>query len=154
MRASGWILEAMTDLKLLALDTDDLGVISAHMQDAVFKVGDVRWSQSERNFSLAANRFVWENASEKKRKSFERRRAAIVFKRVEAVRSTGVNRGRTEEVLSLLAITFSQKGDGPEGTIELVLSGKSTIALDVECIEVALADVGGAWETASKPRHP
>uniref|UniRef100_UPI003100C5E0 DUF2948 family protein n=1 Tax=Neorhizobium sp. EC2-8 TaxID=3129230 RepID=UPI003100C5E0 len=144
----------MTDLKLLALDTDDLGVISAHMQDAVFKVGDVRWSQPERNFSLAANRFVWENAAAKQRKGFERRRSAIVFKRVEAVRSTGINRGRKDEVLSLLAITFSQKGDGPEGTIELVLSGKSTIALDVECIEVALADVGGAWETASKPRHP
>lgn len=144
----------MTDLKLLALDTDDLGVISAHMQDAVFKVGDVRWSQPEQNFSLAANRFVWENALARKRKGFERRRSAIVFKRVQAVRSTGINRGRKDEVLSLLAITFSQKGEGPEGTIELILSGKSTIALDVECIEVALADVGGAWETASKPRHP
>jgi hypothetical protein len=144
----------MTDLKLLALDTDDLGVISAHMQDAVFKVSDVRWSQAEKNFSLAANRFAWENATAKQRKGFERHRAAIVFKRVEAVRSTGINRDRADEVLSLLAITFSQKGDGPEGTIELVLSGKSTIALDVECIEVALADVGGAWETASKPRHP
>ncbi|CLQ45843.1 Protein of uncharacterised function (DUF2948) [Mycobacterium tuberculosis] len=73
---------------------------------------------------------------------------------MEAVRSTGINRNRKEEVLSLLAITFNQKGEGPEGTVELVLSGNATIALDVECIEVALADVGGAWETASKPRHP
>ncbi|AXV14391.1 DUF2948 domain-containing protein [Neorhizobium sp. SOG26] len=143
----------MTELKLLALDTDDLGIVSAHMQDAVFKMGDVRWSAPERTLSLAANRFVWEEAG-KRRKSYERRRAALVFKRVEAVRSTGINRNRKEEVLSLLAITFSQKGEGPEGTVELVLSGNATIALDVECIEVALADVGGAWETASKPRHP
>lgn len=143
----------MTELKLLALDNDDLGVISAHMQDAVFKVGDVRWSPAERNFSLAGNRFVWETAG-KKRKGFERRRAAIVFKRVEAVRSTGININKKDDVLSLLTVTFQQKGDGPEGTVELVLSGKATIALDVECIEVALADVGGAWETASKPRHP
>lgn len=143
----------MTELKLLALDKDDLGVISAHMQDAVFKVGDVRWSPSEKTFSLAANRFVWEKAGEK-RKGFERRRSALVLKRVEAVRSAGIDRNRKDEVLSLLAITFAEKGDGPEGTIELVLSGKATIALDVECIEVALADIGGAWETASRPRHP
>ncbi|MGK9052232.1 DUF2948 family protein [Neorhizobium sp. CSC1952] len=143
----------MTELKLLALDKDDLGVISAHMQDAVFKVGDVRWSPSEKTFSLAANRFVWEKAGEK-RKGFERRRSALVLKRVEAVRSAGIDRNRKDEVLSLLAITFAEKGDGPEGTVELVLSGKATIALDVECIEVALADIGGAWETASRPRHP
>jgi hypothetical protein len=143
----------MTELKLLALDTDDLGIVSAHMQDAVFKLGDVRWSAPERSLSLAANRFVWEEAG-KRRKSYERRRSALVFKRVEAVRSTGVNRNKKDDVLSLLAITFQQKGEGPEGTVELVLSGNATIALDVECIEVALADVGGAWETASKPRHP
>ena len=143
----------MTELKLLALDTDDLGIISAHMQDAVFKVGDVRWSPSEKNFSLAANRFVWEEAG-KRRKGFERRRPALVLKRVEAVRSSGIDRNRKDDVLSLLAVTFTQKGDGPEGTVELVLSGKATIALDVECIEVALADIGGAWETASRPRHP
>jgi hypothetical protein len=143
----------MTELKLLALDTDDLGIISAHMQDAVFKVGDVRWSPSEKNFSLAANRSVWEEAG-KRRKGFERRRSALVLKRVEAVRSSGIDRNRKDDVLSLLAVTFTQKGDGPEGTVELVLSGKATIALDVECIEVALADIGGAWETASRPRHP
>jgi hypothetical protein len=145
--------ETMTDLKLLALDKDDLGIISAHVQDAVFKVGDVHWSAVDKLFSIAANRFVWEMAAGK-RKGFERHRAALAFKRVEAVRSTGINRNRKDEVLSLLAVSFTQKGDGPEGTVELVLSGAATIALDVECIEVALADIGGAWETATKPRHP
>jgi hypothetical protein len=143
----------MTELKLLALDTDDLGIVSAHLQDSVFKVGDIRWSAPEKIFSLAANRFVWETAG-KKRKGFERRRSALVLKRVEAVRSAGINRNSKDEVLCLLAIRFTQKDDGPEGTVELVLSGSATIALDVECIEVALADIGGAWETASRPRHP
>lgn len=143
----------MTELKLLALDKDDLDVVSAHMQDAVFKLSDVSWSASEKMFSLAANRFDWEAATGK-RKGFERHRAALVFKRALAVRSTGIDRNRKEDVLSLLAVRFSQKDDGPEGTVELVLSGGATIALDVECIEVALADIGGAWETASRPRHP
>jgi hypothetical protein len=143
----------MTELKLLALDLDDLAIVSAHLQDAVFKVGDIRWLPGEKMFSLAANRFVWEQAA-RKRKGFERRRAALVLKRVMAVRSTGIDRNRKEDVLCLLALRFHQKGEGPEGTVELVLAGEATIALDVECIEVALADIGGAWETASKPRHP
>ncbi|RUM07111.1 DUF2948 family protein [Rhizobium chutanense] len=142
----------MTDLKLVALDDEDLAVISAHMQDSVFKVGDIDWSPRDAQFALAVNRFVWEGA-ERKRKGFERRRAALVFKRVLAVRSLGIDRGKRDEVLSLLALRFERKGEGPEGTIELSLSGTASIALDVECIEVQLADIGGAWEASSKPRH-
>ena len=142
----------MTELKLVALDDEDLAIISAHMQDSVFKVGDIDWSPRDAQFALAVNRFVWEGA-ERKRKGFERRRAALVFKRVLAVRSLGIDRGKRDEVLSLLALRFERKGEGPEGTIELSLSGTASIALDVECIEVQLADIGGAWEASSKPRH-
>lgn len=142
----------MTDLKLVALDNEDLAVISAHMQDSVFKVGDIDWSPRDAQFALAVNRFVWEGA-ERKRRGFERRRAALVFKRVLAVRSLGIDRQKRDEVLSLLALRFEQKGEGPDGTIELSLSGTASIALDVECIEVQLADIGGAWEASSKPRH-
>ncbi|MEK1870946.1 MAG: DUF2948 family protein [Rhizobium altiplani] len=143
----------MTDLKLVALDSEDLAVVSAHLQDSVFKVADLAWSPREGQFSVAVNRFVWEEAG-RKRRGFERRRAAVVFKRVLAVRSTGIDRENRDAVLSLLAIRFEQKGEGPEGTVELALSGTASVALDVECIEVQLADIGGAWETTSKPRHP
>jgi len=143
----------MTDLKLVALDSEDLAVISAHMQDSVFKVADIDWSSRDKQFAIAANRFVWEEAA-RKRKGFERRRAALVFKRVLSVRSIGIDRSRRDDVLSLLALRFEQKGEGPEGTLELSLSGTASIALDVECIEVQLADIGGAWEAGSKPRHP
>ena len=142
----------MTDLKLVALDDEDLAIISAHMQDSVFKVGDIDWSPRDAQFALAVNRFVWEGA-ERKRRGFERRRAALVFKRVLAVRSLGIDRGKRDEVLSLLALRFEQKGEGPEGTIELSLSGTASLALDVECIEVQMADIGGAWEASSKRRH-
>ncbi|NKM53758.1 hypothetical protein CO665_28295 [Rhizobium anhuiense] len=142
----------MTDLKLIALDDEDLAVVSAHMQDSVFKVGDIDWSPRDAQFALAVNRFVWEGA-ERKRRGFERRRAAVVFKRVLAVRSLGIDRGKRDEVLSLLALRFEPKGEGPDGTVELSLSGTASIALDVECIEVQMADIGGAWEASSKPRH-
>ncbi len=143
----------MTDLKLLALDSDDLAVISAHMQDAVFKVGDIAYLPRTRQFSLVANRFVWER-TEPKRRSFERRRTVLTFKRVEAVRSAGIDRTRNDDVHSLLALRFRQEGEGPGGVLELVLAGGGMIALDVECIEGQLADTGAAWETSRKPGHP
>jgi hypothetical protein len=145
--------QRMADLKLLALDGEDLAVISAHMQDAVFKVGDMEYEPRGLQFVLAANSFDWEKSEVKARK-FQRHRAALVFKRVQAVRTQGIDRRRRDAVLSLLAIRFEQKGEGPDGTIELALSGNATLALDVECIEVQLADVGGAWETTSRPNHP
>jgi hypothetical protein len=143
----------MTNLKLLALDGEDLAIISAHMQDSVFKIADMSYAPRLGQFSLAANRFIWE-LSDRKNQPYERHRSALVFKRVQAVRSTGIDRRRRDEVLSLLAIRFDQKGEGPDGTVELTLAAHATIALDVECIEVQLADIGGAWETASKPSHP
>lgn len=143
----------MTGLKLLALDEDDLAIVSTYTQDSVFKVTDLAYEPSGRQFSLEANRFVWERPETGKEPN-ERRRALLVFKRVENVRSQGFNRADREKVLSLLALRFTKNGDGPEGTLELTLSGGGGIALDVECIEVLLADIGGAWETATRPRHP
>jgi Protein of unknown function (DUF2948). len=140
-------------LKLMALDTDDLAIISAHMQDAVFKVGDISFSPKVGHFTLAANRFVWEKAGGRP-KAYERRRSVLHFKRVAAVRSTGIDRNRADDVHSLLAVRFHAEGEGPEGRIELVLSGGGMIVLDVECIEAQLADTGGAWQASSLPSHP
>ncbi|MGW9233004.1 DUF2948 family protein [Pseudorhizobium sp. NPDC055634] len=143
----------MADLKLLALDQDDLGIISAHMQDSVFRAVELSYDARHRDFTAVVNRFVWEEA-DRGRKGYERRRSVISFKRVEAVRSLGVNRTDKEAVYCLLAIRFEPKGQGPDGTIELTLAGGAAISLDVECIEVQMMDTGGAWSTDRLPAHP
>ncbi|NTJ41367.1 DUF2948 family protein [Agrobacterium larrymoorei] len=143
----------MSGLKLMALDGDDLSVISTHMQDSVFKLKDVSFDGKHRQFVLSANRFVWETGN-KRNHPAERCRSALALKRVSAVRSSGINRTNGEEVHSLLAVRFTQKDDGPDGTVELILSGGGCIALDVECIEAQLTDLSGAWETESRPHHP
>ena len=140
-------------LKLLALDDEDLAVVSAHMQDAVFKCDDLQYWPSKQQFAISANRFAWEE-TEKGNQPFERRRATVVFKQVKGVKSIGFDRKDEASVHSLLAVTYEKDGEGPEGAIELVLSGGGAILLDVDCIEVQLADTGGAWETKLKPRHP
>ena len=143
----------MDSLKLLALDTEDLSIVSAHLQDAVFKTDGLAFDARHHVFSVVVNRFVWDKVAGRG-KAFERRRAVVAFKRVQAVRSLGIDRKATDAVFSLLAVNFTPEGEGPDGTLELVLSGEASIVLDVECVEVQLADTGGAWETSLKPRHP
>ena len=70
------------------------------------------------------------------------------------MKSLGVNLKDTDAVHSLLALQFEAGDEAPAGAIELVLSGGAVIRLDVACIEVQLADIGGGWETKFKPRHP
>ena len=142
----------MDSLKLIALDETDLAVISACLQDAVFKTGDTAFLGQDKTFTLEGNRFVWEVGKDKK--TFERRRSVLAVKQVQAVRSRGIDLKDTVTVHSLLAVTFAAGEEAPAGAIELVLSGDAVIRLEVDCIEVQLADVGGGWETKFKPRHP
>lgn len=142
----------MDSLKLIALDDADLAVISACLQDAVFKTGDTQFLGKDGVFTLEANRFVWEEGRD--RKTFERRRALLVFKQVRSIKSLGVKPKDSDTVHSLLALRFLPGEEAPAGTVELVLSGGAMIHLDVACIEAQLADIGGGWETKFRPRHP
>lgn len=142
----------MTALKLLALDEDDLKVVSAHVQDAVMKVGDLQFLPAARRFVVPMNRFAWETKSGFLRRHNERRQAVLHFDRVLGVKTIGIRRDKSEEVLSLLAVSFVAI-DKPAGLVELIFSGNGTITLDVECIEARLADVGGAWQAAARPLH-
>ncbi|EKF40880.1 DUF2948 family protein [Nitratireductor indicus] len=145
----------MEFLKLVALDEVDLGILSAHLQDAVAKVSDLSFERSEKRFAVAFNRFVWEKEVRRtafRRSPHERRRAILHFDRVLTVRAIGIDRNRPNDVLSLLAINFIA-GEAPSGTIELIFSGDTAIRLEVECIEARLTDLGAAWETASRPAH-
>jgi hypothetical protein len=142
----------MPVLKLLALDAEDLQVMSAHVQDAVLRVGDIAWRAQEKRVVIAMNRFVWEAPKRLFARHDERRRAALHFDRVLAVKTAGIDRGQPAEVLSLLAIRFEET-QAPAGHVDLVFSGGATMRLDVECIEAQLSDIGGAWEATSRPAH-
>lgn len=144
----------MEPLKLIALDADDLDVVSAFCQDAVLKVGDIRWLQAERRLVLTMNRFAWETVEDSGKKTFERRRAALHFDRVTRVQSAGIPRSDADQVLSLLTLQFEGAEEtAPQGTVTLAFAGGGTLRLDVECLEAQLADLGGAWSTQFKPSH-
>ena len=142
----------MNALKLIALDDQDLSIVSAHVQDAVMKVSDLEYLPAAKRFVLTMNRFVWEAKTGLFRRHNERRQAVLHFDRVLGVKTNGIARNKPAEILSLLAISFIEISK-PAGIVELIFSGGGTIMLDVECIEARLADVGGAWEATSRPVH-
>lgn len=141
----------MTDLKLLALDTEDLEVVSAHVQDAVVRVPDMGYARADRRFALLMNRFDW-TADAGRRSKGLRKRAALHFDGVQSVVTNGFDPASSEGVLELLAITFTPI-DGPAGIIELSFAGGGTVRLGVECLEARLSDLGAAWAAAAKPVH-
>ena len=142
----------MQPLRLVALDEQDLAIISAHVQDAVTKVGEISYNPADKQLVVPINRYAWE----KKRRFFarrgERRRSVLHFDRVLKVRTTGIDQTNRDQVLSLLTIEFEQS-DAPTGRVELIFAGGGAISLDVEVVEAQLADLGGAWEAGARPRH-
>ncbi|PZU93987.1 MAG: DUF2948 domain-containing protein [Chelatococcus sp.] len=142
--------EAAEPLKLIALDADDLAVVSAHLQDAVLKPADIAWLPAEKRFALAVRRFDWEGALHGERR---RRLTALHFDRVLSVGSMQFDRGAVDKVLNLLAITFAQ-GEEPAGHVTLHFSEGAAIRLAVECVEAQMKDLGPMWEAAAMPGHP
>lgn len=142
----------MDALKLIALDEQDLGIISACVQDAVMKVGDLEFLPAAKRFVMPMNRFAWEKKSSFFRRHNERRQSVLHFDRVLGAKLSGISRDKPDEVLSLLAISFVPLS-GPAGIVELIFAGDGAVMLEVECIEARLADLGSAWEAASRPAH-
>jgi hypothetical protein len=142
---------AMDPLKLIALDQDDIAVVSTHLQDAVLKVSDIVWLPAEHRLVLGLNRFDWE-ACGCEDPCYKRRRAALRFERVLAFRGRNVNPAARDSVLNLLALEFEET-DAPGGTVTLVFSGGAALRLEVECLECELADLGPTWDAKARPVH-
>ena len=144
----------MTALKLIALDEEDLAVLSAHLQDAVVKVSDLAYLSREKRFAALFNRFDWEAAAGAggRRASHQRVRAALRFERVLSARLQQIDLATKTRVLSLLAVGF-EPGVAPGGSVIMIFAGGGAIRLEVECIEAELRDLGGAWRAAGRPEH-
>ncbi|MEQ9694620.1 DUF2948 family protein [Shimia sp. SDUM112013] len=145
-----------TPLNLGALDSDDLQVLSALVQDAVFPVTEMKWLATERRFALLLNRFRWEDvqAAEKRGRAVERVQSLLVVDNVERVASQGVDRSDKDMILSVLSVDFDGETDSA-GQVTLTLAGDGAIRLSVEALEVTLKDVTRPYIAPSKhiPTH-
>ena len=133
-------------LRLLAQEPDDLEVISAAMQDAVAKVGDIRFEPRAGRLTIAFNRYRWE-ANEKARV-----RSALQLGGVLKVQTRKIRRAPKDAVIEVLAMTFTP-GDAPGGVVTLSCAGGGDLRAVVECVDAVLADVSEPWPTPRSPAH-
>jgi len=126
--------------KLIALDADDLAVISAHVQAAAVDVADIIWRQSEKRLVVGMKRLDWDQtiAGEV---APRRLVSALRFDRVLACKSRDIDLEASETALELLGIEF-HPGEAPGGSAVLMFADGGALRLDVECLEVELADLG------------
>jgi hypothetical protein len=127
-------------LKLIALDADDLAVISAHVQDARVQTADIVWRQGEKRLVVAMSRLDWEQTMAGEAEP-RRLIAALRFDRVLACKSRNIDLEAPETVLELVGIEF-HPGEAPSGSAVLIFSQGGALRLDVECLECELADLG------------
>ena len=148
------------ELKLVALDKDDIEVISAHVQDSLVKVADMLWRPGDCRFVMALNRFDWMSAAEDAKlglataakPEYRRCRTALRFERVLACKCRNLDRTAKDAQLNLLAVEFAVT-DAPAGIVSLIFSGGGVIRLEVECLEAELADLGEVSAAATRPDH-
>jgi hypothetical protein len=141
----------MEPLKFIALDKDDLEVVSTHLQDAAVKVADVHWRPQEKRLVLGVDRFDWEAATAPEHEN-RRRRSALRFERVLACKCKHVDPAGKGDVLNLLAVAFEET-DAPAGVVTLTFSGGPVLRLEVECLEAELVDLGPTWTATCCPAH-
>jgi Protein of unknown function (DUF2948) len=138
-------------LKLVALDRDDLEVVSTHLQDATASVGDVLWRPAEKRLVISLARFDWEGSLSQS-PQFQRRRTALRFDRVNSIKCRNVDCKDKRALLNLLAVEFDET-DPPGGVITLIFSGGAAVRLEVECLECELVDLGPVWTATCCPKH-
>lgn len=136
-------------LKLVAIDEEDLAVISAHLQDAVVKLEDVAFLPRERRFALCLRRFDWEAEPDDPPR---RRLTGLHFECVQSVQVRNLDTARRDIVLNLLAVVF-EATEGPSGVVTLIFSDDRAVRLEVECIEAQMRDMGPIWEAECRPEH-
>jgi hypothetical protein len=133
---------------LIAQDAEDLKTLSAALQDAVGKIGDIRYDPAGRTLTLALNRYRWEAGANRG----ERVRAALQLGGILSVKGRRLRQGAPDAVLSLLSVGF-EPGEPPGGIVAFVFAGGGDLRCDVECIDAALADVSSPWPARRTPEH-
>ena len=127
-------------LKLIALDSEDLAVVSTHVQNARVQASDIVWRQGEKRLVIGMNRLDWEQTLAGET-SPRRLIAALRFDRVLACKSRNIDLAASDKVLELVGIEF-HPSESPGGSAVLMFSRGEALRLDVECLECELRDLG------------
>ena len=140
------------NLKLIAKTTEDLKVISAHLQDSIAVTSNMANLKKNKIFLMQLNRFMWEDVEKGIFRKNKRIRTILKFDNVIEVNSKNINQKDKDKFLDFLAIESYQIPD-KNFEMKIIFSGDSVIKILSEVIEVTLDDQGEPWDTKNKPKH-
>lgn len=126
---------------LLASSADDVPVLSALMQDAIVRAGDVGFDRVGRRLVLIASRYRWEAGDR------TRARSGLRIETVRAVQQQRWPRD-VETRLALLSVAVED-----DSHIILAFAGGTSLKAEVECIDLVLEDLSGPWKVRHHPDH-
>ena len=140
------------NLKLIANNSEDLKVISAHLQDSIVSTLDTANLKKNRIFLLQLSRFMWEDVEKGVFRKNKRIRTVLKFENVLSVLSRNINPKGKERFLDFLTMESNILQDKTY-EINLIFSCDVVIKIRAEVIEITLDDQGSPWETKNKPKH-
>jgi hypothetical protein len=135
-------------LSLAAFDTEDLAVISAHLQDARLTLADVAYLRARMRFVMVFHRKCREAPPD----IDGRCHTGMHFERVMSAQFIGFDASDKSLALDLLAITF-EPTESPGGTVMLHFTGGQAIKLEVECLEALMKDLDEMTQVALSARR-
>ncbi len=140
-------------LRLLAVDGEDLKVISAACQDGLCKPADLVYEARKRRFRLEFNRYRWEQTSTSGTQGY-RTRSVLAFEDVKRVRARGLPGKHADFVLSLLSVDWVPDAENPPaGEVRLMFAGDGELVVEADCLDATLADTSASWPTKHRPEH-
>lgn len=149
------IMPCVGGLRLMAQDDEDLAILSAHVQDAVCKIGDLVYLPKENRFLAEMNRFCW--YSGQTGGPYKRYITVLHFEGVLGVKARNLRQDSKDAVVELLSILFEadEEEGAPDGAgfVTLVFSGGGELRLKVECLEARLKDLVGPYLVYKRPEH-
>ena len=140
------------NLKLIARSSEDLRVISAHLQDSIVNPLDIANLKKNKILLMQLNRFMWEDVEKGVFRKNKRIRTILKFDNVIKVISKNINQSKRDKFLDFLTIETIKMPDN-NYEMKIVFAGDSIIKVVSEVIEVTLDDQGNAWDTKNMPKH-
>lgn len=128
-------------LTLLASDPGDLPVLSALMQDAIVRAGDIGWDRRRRRLVLVASRYRWEAATE-----VSRVRTAL---RLDSVLRVERQHWPADPDAMLALLSIAADSD----RVTLSFADAASLRLHVECVDAVLEDLSAPWGVRHRPHH-
>ena len=133
-------------LKLIALDLEQLAILSSLTQDSIVKADEIGYEKQSKRLAFLMNRYRHEEDDP------SRIRSALHFDYAEVVKSRGIDIGSSKDILVLLTIRFVPS-EMPSGSIYLEFADNKSLSFGVENVEAFLTDVGESWLIPNKPSH-